>query len=98
MPVLCSARYKCRQLTRGLMLYRILFLLMLGLGTASPQATIPDSPVGKTFKAWLEAFNSGDRAQMEAYCQKFVPWQFPWSTSIISLYALSLLLFGHRGS
>ena len=53
------------------MLYRTFLLLMLGLGAASPQATIPDNPVGKTFKAWLEAFNSGDRAQMEAYCQKF---------------------------
>jgi hypothetical protein len=51
-------------------LYRTFLLLMLGLWAASPQGTIPDNPVGKTFKALLEAFNSGDRPQVEAYCQK----------------------------
>lgn len=59
------------------MLYRTFLLLMFGLAAASPQATIPDSPVGKTFKAWFEAFNSGDRAQMEAYCQEYDKNQSP---------------------
>jgi hypothetical protein len=59
------------------MLVRTFLLLMLGLAAASPQTTIPDSPAGKTFKAWLEAFNSGDRAQMEAYCQKYDKNQSP---------------------
>jgi len=42
-----------------------------------PQAgtppAIPDTPAGRTFKAWLEAFNSGDRAQLEAYLHKYDP-------------------------
>lgn len=39
----------------------------------SAQPAIPETPAGRTLKAWLEAFNSGDRAQMEAYIQKFDP-------------------------
>ncbi len=33
--------------------------------------TIPDTPAGRTLKAWLDAFNSGDRAQLEAYTKKY---------------------------
>jgi N-terminal domain of Peptidase_S41 in eukaryotic IRBP len=35
--------------------------------------TIPDTPVGRTFRAWLEAFNRGDRGLMEAYFHKYEP-------------------------
>jgi len=38
-----------------------------------PQATIPSGPAGQTLQAWLTAFNSGDRAQMDAYCKKYDP-------------------------
>jgi len=34
---------------------------------------IPDTPAGHTFKEWLEAFNSGDRDRIEAYCRKYEP-------------------------
>jgi hypothetical protein len=40
--------------------------------TGAP-AAIPDTPAGRTFKAWLEAFNSGDRAQLDAYLHKYDP-------------------------
>src|SRR5438552_18582661 len=33
---------------------------------AQPQSAIPDTPAGHTFKAWLDAFNSGDRVQLGA--------------------------------
>ena len=39
----------------------------------SAQPAFPDTPAGRTLKAWFEAFNSGDRARMEAYIQKFDP-------------------------
>jgi retinol-binding protein 3 len=60
------------------MWYRICLVLMSililgGLAAAWPQATIPDGPAGHTLTAWLAAFNSGDRAQMEAYCHKYDP-------------------------
>jgi retinol-binding protein 3 len=43
--------------------------------TATPleQVNIPNTPAGRALKAWLEAFNSGDRAQMDAYYQKYQP-------------------------
>ena len=40
---------------------------------ASAQPAFPDTPAGRTLKAWLEAFNSGDRSRMEAYIQNFDP-------------------------
>ena len=63
---------------------RSCFALVLALAAAltpqaSPQApaqaqpAIPDTPAGRTFKAWLEAFNSGDRAQLDAYFHKYDP-------------------------
>jgi hypothetical protein len=29
--------------------------------------TVPDTPAGHTLQAWLDAFNSGDRARLETY-------------------------------
>src|SRR5438552_5026803 len=41
--------------------------------TPSAAPTIPDTPAGRTFKAWLDSFNSGDRPTMEAYYHKYQP-------------------------
>ena len=40
---------------------------------AMAQPAIPDTPAGRTFKAWLDAFNSADRARVTAYIQKYEP-------------------------
>ncbi len=40
---------------------------------AGAQPAIPDTPAGRTFKVWLEAFNSGDRAPLDAYIHKYDP-------------------------
>ena len=37
------------------------------------QAAIPDSPAGHALKTWLEAFNSGDAAKLNAYYQRYEP-------------------------
>jgi retinol-binding protein 3 len=47
--------------------------LLLGLASTSAQQTIPDTPAGHTFKAWLDTFNSGDRALLDAYIHKYEP-------------------------
>jgi len=52
----------------------LLPILLIGL-VANAQTTIPDTPAGKVLRAWLEAFNSGDRAKMEAYIKAFDPQQ-----------------------
>src|SRR5882762_6372277 len=66
------------------MFSRSCLALVLGLAAALAQPTapppqpqaraqpaIPDTPAGRTFKAWLEAFNSGDRALLDAYLHKY---------------------------
>ncbi len=61
------------------MLNKMLAVVFLGLvivcWPTSAQTTIPDSPAGRTLKAWLTAFNSGDKAQMEVYCKTYDPKQ-----------------------
>ncbi|MDQ6829983.1 MAG: S41 family peptidase [Gemmatimonadota bacterium] len=41
--------------------------------SATTSVTIPDTPAGRTLKAWLTSFNSGDRALMDAYYKKYQP-------------------------
>jgi retinol-binding protein 3 len=44
-----------------------LALLLVGVACGLGQITVPDTPAGHTLQAWLDAFNSGDRARIEAY-------------------------------
>ena len=37
------------------------------------QTAVPDTPPGRVLKAWLDAFNSGDSARLEAYYKKYEP-------------------------
>jgi len=59
------------------MLRRVLFFLslplLLGLSSAIAQQVIPETPAGHTLKAWLDAFNTGDRSTEEKYLQKYDP-------------------------
>ena len=47
--------------------------LVLAMPQARPQVAIPETPAGHTFKAWLDAFNSGDRATEEQYLKAYDP-------------------------
>ena len=47
--------------------------VVLGLASAWAQPAIPDTPAGRTFRAWFEAFNSGDQGRLEFYYQKHEP-------------------------
>jgi hypothetical protein len=46
-------------------------LLWTGAGIAPAQVTVPDTPAGHTLQAWLDAFNSSDRAKVQAYVNMF---------------------------
>src|SRR5277367_4346341 len=46
---------------------RLLLLLLVGIGGGLAQTTIPDTPAGNTLRAWMDAFNSGDRVKIESY-------------------------------
>ncbi len=47
--------------------------LFLGTATVFGQMKIPDTPAGHILEAWLDAFNSGDRAKIQAYIETFDP-------------------------
>lgn len=56
------------------MLLRLAPLLLLLATRAWPQSPgIPNTPAGHTLQAWLDAFNSGDRARIQAYQAKYEP-------------------------
>ena len=56
------------------MLLRLASVVLLGTACAWSQSpTIPDTPAGHTLQAWLDAFNSGDRSQIQAYIAKYEP-------------------------
>src|SRR5580658_4321606 len=46
---------------------RLVALVCVGVGCGLAQTSVPDTPAGHTLQAWLDAFNSGDRAKVEAY-------------------------------
>jgi retinol-binding protein 3 len=48
----------------------VLILALAPLASISAQVAVPDTPAGRVFTAWLEAFNSGDRALIDAYVKK----------------------------
>lgn len=55
------------------MLRKLLLLSLLCAGCALPQTPMPDTPAGNTLSAWLDAFNSGDQAKIDAYIKTHDP-------------------------
>src|SRR5579863_7984984 len=55
--------------------FAILLMVMAGVAglTRAQEAAIPDTPAGHTLKAWLAAFNSGDRDTEEKYIKTYDP-------------------------
>jgi hypothetical protein len=49
------------------MVRRLSALLLVGVSCGLAQVTVPDTPGGHTLQAWLDAFNSGDRARIETH-------------------------------
>jgi D-alanyl-D-alanine carboxypeptidase len=50
------------------------------------QESIPNTRAGAALRAWLDAFNSGDRAQVETYYDKFQPTQKDRIDSLMSFH------------
>ncbi|WP_198683563.1 S41 family peptidase [Peristeroidobacter agariperforans] len=52
-----------------------LFSIAPGLAlAAAPAPIIPDTPAGHALAAWLDAFNSGDRATFQSFQKAHAPW------------------------
>jgi retinol-binding protein 3 len=58
---------------RGLLLGFAAILLFAAPRAWSQTSVIPDTPAGHALQAWLDAFNSGDRARIQAYLAKYEP-------------------------
>ncbi len=56
-----------------LILFSFLLLPSSAWAQSAAQTAIPDTPAGRVLSAWLQAFNSGDVAQLDAYCRKYDP-------------------------
>ncbi|MGA2132812.1 MAG: S41 family peptidase [Bryobacteraceae bacterium] len=56
------------------MLLRCAVILILCTACCRPDTpAIPETPAGNVLKAWLEAFNSGDRVRIQAYITRYEP-------------------------
>lgn len=56
------------------MLRKAILPLLFVAACAWPQSrNIPDTPAGHSLKAWLDAFNSGDQARLQAFIAKYDP-------------------------
>ncbi len=55
------------------MLYRLALIVAAFVACTCAQVSIPDTPAGQTLRAWFDAFNTGDRARVEAFIQRFEP-------------------------
>jgi retinol-binding protein 3 len=55
------------------MIRRLVLLLLFSTGFALAQPAIPDTPAGHVLQAWLDAFNSADRAKIENYIKTYDP-------------------------
>jgi hypothetical protein len=60
---------RCSHLVMGLL--HVCCLILCGAGSASAQVNIPDTPAGRVFTAWLAAFNSGSREELDDYFKKY---------------------------
>src|SRR5438270_10814494 len=56
---------------------RLLAITALAGFSALAQPPIPDTPAGRVLRAWLEAFNSGDKTKIEAYLRVHDPGKAP---------------------
>lgn len=61
----------------------VLVLLLSFLCAAQPK--FPDTPAGHQCAAWLEAFNSGDRAAYRAFLEKNFPASLQYADSAMSI-------------
>jgi retinol-binding protein 3 len=57
------------------MLRRLSFFLLMSVVCGLAQTPVPDTPAGHTLRAWMDAFNSGDRVKIETYVRTVDPSQ-----------------------
>ena len=51
----------------------LIVLILVSAAAAKAETAIPSTPAGHVLAAWLEAFNSGDRAKIDAFDKSYAP-------------------------
>ncbi len=51
----------------------LILLVLVYAATARTETAIPSTPAGRVLAAWLEAFNSGDRAKIDVFLKTYAP-------------------------
>jgi hypothetical protein len=51
----------------------LIFLVLVYAGTTRAETPIPSTPAGRVLAAWLEVFNSGDRARIDTFLKAYAP-------------------------
>ena len=52
---------------------RLILLMFVSAGPAMGQVAIANTPAGQALTAWLDAFNSGDRAKIDVFLKTYSP-------------------------
>ena len=52
---------------------KVLLVLVVSARVCWAQPSIPATPAGRALAAWLEAFNSGDRAKIDLFLTNYAP-------------------------
>lgn len=60
-------------MTRRPLRFALILAMVCSAPLAAQNTSIPDTPAGRVFKTWLDAFNSGDTAKMSAYVRQYDP-------------------------
>ncbi len=62
-----------RRLRLILMMLRLILMVLVSAGPAVGQVAIANTPAGQALSAWLDAFNSGDRAKIDVFVKTYSP-------------------------
>ncbi len=62
-----------RRLGLILMMLRLILMVLASAGPAVGQVAIANTPAGQALTAWLDAFNSGDRAKIDTFVKNYSP-------------------------
>ncbi len=52
---------------------RLILMVLVSVCPALGQVTIANTPAGQALAAWLDAFNSGDRAKIDTFLKRYSP-------------------------
>jgi hypothetical protein len=61
-----------RRLLMALCVSVVVGIALSCASTTAPPA-IPDTPAGRVFRAWLDAYDAADSARLEAYARRYEP-------------------------